>query len=305
MFEPGNQFSKKAEDQLSQAPNAVRVRRYKAKLKVREEEARAETAAQARRRRESLVAKYGEERVAARDRANALYLLGHSVRHFLNDCPFVEDGDCVIANEFELVLVSEDKIEEHISALAWVDHHYFKDPDLPSYWDGGARYAPGFVETYFRDQWARYRGDEVQSDRDWAREHPRTYVRTPADEIAKIEVGSIVNRNPVRIPLRYRPDDELRDGTDYEVARIESPYVFVYTPYLRHMKNQSYTEKLNSDSIHLAAPDKQNLEISEPEHTPSPIVTAPPQRPVIPVRIWDALQQMQAAQENQSGSSTK
>ncbi len=166
MFESGNQAASQDPSTWSENREAARSRQRRVAAKAREEQAQAESAAQAR-RRDQEVAKFGLDRLAERDRANAFYILSHSVRHFLDDCPHVAVGECGLANEFGLPPVNENNVEQSIASLAWVDRDYIKDPDLPTYWDCSNLVSPGFVTQYFSDRLARYRGEAVESDRDW------------------------------------------------------------------------------------------------------------------------------------------
>jgi hypothetical protein len=156
-----------------------------------------------------------------------------------------------------------------------------------------------------QDEADRRRVEDAKADREFEKQHPREYTPTAPEELEKIQAGSVINRNPERVPMRYR-DYEFRDREDYEVARIEPPHVFVYTPYLRHLNNQSYTKKLSLDSVHLASPEKQKPAepVVAPEYATAPSEPLAP-RPTLPAAIHDALVQNLALADNRRGNTTK
>jgi hypothetical protein len=161
-----------------------------------------------------------------------------------------------------------------------------------------------------QDEAERRHAEDAKADREFEKQHPREYTPTAPEELEKIQAGSVINRNPERIPTRHR-DYEFRDDKDYEVMAIEFPNVIVYTDYGRELKSRgvleacAFTKTFPLDSVHLASPEAQKLEpVAVPNHATAP--PEPPEpRPTLPIAIHDALVQNLALADNRSGSTTK
>ena len=125
-FEPGNEFAKKDESELSQHPSAVRARAKRAAEAAasvkREAEAAAKAAAAKDAKRVAMVQEFGEARVRAWE---SLRVAGVIVQDLLSY--FFWDGQTVTTDE---------TVEEVIDALARALEGCEPDPEMPeTEWD--------------------------------------------------------------------------------------------------------------------------------------------------------------------------
>ena len=172
-----------------------RIRRFREREREAEQRKRDEVAAtaQKQRLRKDLIARYGQERVQKQEHADNLAALGQAILMFFHnipehaDCDWLDCGVCRFAGK--LPTVNQENLEQALESLSWMDSEYVRDPELKTFWDIGAP-QPGFVKKYYEHALARYRGLEP--------------APTPAEEIAKIQVGSIVRRNDIYESLHFR-----------------------------------------------------------------------------------------------------